>query len=129
MNSIGDVLDIGHVMRNVSSGMVMIISTLKKVASGLVYASGVTTSNSSTCRGRVGRVIGHRVRVICAIVPTKQKERLLLSLMGRLLDRLGSVFRNVCLVHSLSPGASTAVIDCKRHLSSVVITALVRKTI
>lgn len=130
MNSIGDVLDMGEVMRSTSTNrpIVMMISTLKNVASGLVGASGVTTAKSSTCRNRFHRVICHRIRVVGRIIPTKRKRITLRHRVNRLLGRLGSVFRNVCLVGSLSPGASSAVMDCNRHLSSVVITRLVGST-
>lgn len=128
MNSIGDVLDMGEVMRSTKRPIVMIISTLNNVASGLVGASGVTTMNSSTCRNRFHRVICHRIRVVGRIIPTNRCRTSLRHRMNRLLGRLGSVFRNVCLVGSLSTGASSAVIDCNRHLSSVVMTRLVRNT-
>ncbi len=128
MNSMRDVLDMGEVIRTTRRPIVIMMSTLNNVASGLVGASRLTISKSLSCRGRFSRVTLHRCRVVRDIVPTNRGGVHLRRAIRTLLSRLGDVCRNICLVHSLSPGASTTVIDCNRHLSSGVMTALVSGT-
>lgn len=115
-------------MRTVRRPMVIMMSTLKKVASGLLGATSVTAGKSMTCRERFSRVMTHRLSIVRNIVPSGAGQVRIRGRIVTLLSRLNGVCGNICLVGSLSTGASSAVIDCNRHVSSLVISGIVGRT-
>ncbi|MEG2513801.1 MAG: bifunctional aspartate kinase/homoserine dehydrogenase I [Bacteroidaceae bacterium] len=125
VGSVNSILEVKKIVEAAQEPVIVVVSALGGITDQLISTSAVAATGDISFKESFIKIATRHIDMVKGLAPEEEKQALLLSEIGTLLDELQNIFNGIYLIKDLSTKTANTIVSYGERLSSIIVSKVI----
>ncbi|MEG1685393.1 MAG: bifunctional aspartate kinase/homoserine dehydrogenase I [Bacteroides sp.] len=125
VGSVNSILEVKKIVEAAQEPVIVVVSALGGITDQLISTSAIAATGDISFKESFIKIATRHIDMVKGLAPEGEKQALLLSEIGTLLDELQNIFNGIYLIKDLSTKTANTIVSYGERLSSIIVSKVI----